>query len=604
MGRLKEFEDPVEGTVIYDSTNKYMHFAIDVMDEGYSLISNAHDSLAIWYDNLLPIELKDINYLPAIHMMQHWINLFFYNMSRGGLIPTLAQISGRRYYDQSTGEWKHMSGDTRGSCTLEGMYASIVRMFERIHIFLSWFSDTTTTNTQNLISHCKTWADAFMQTNSDNNWYGHVAGGWKLYNYVHTGPPSGIPNDTSDKEMQFRFAFEGFPDSGLVYAFEYGFVAKAFLLLSKISGDEKYADFAASINDGLWNSRFNHNNYLMPDSITPWGPLPGDQDPGPQNPGDQDPMHQFKYKYDTDCLYWARAIFETYGIFDKNRTDLRPLETEDARCGRTNNLRALKCRVNIRKNKLLPLFTGTREDKYLAMALGLTLDWIGYGWNPDWSQFIRKIHHDGTPGETRIYGDGKWNTLYILIEAYRFTHDNFYLRTFNQAWKHFEDLAQDGFFLQSLKSGDIDPDPNASGIEENQDAFLDVIVTAYLATMEAGNPQQDYLNIAREFADRIMEAHVGGKNYYVNAHGLVGKAYLGLALAEGTLRRVSIHLSEEGLRLIFQQVGSSDFQIQVPGKHAVIYMNNGQYNIVKQRPDGTVLSESNYMVTSDSEIDL
>jgi hypothetical protein len=53
----------------------------------------------------------------------------------------------------------------------------------------------------------------------------------------------------------------------------------------------------------------------------------------------------------------------------------------------------------------------------------------------------RKIHHDGTPGNTSLYGDGRWNTLYVLIEAYRFTRDTFYLDIFDQAWSLLEQLT-------------------------------------------------------------------------------------------------------------------------------------------------------------------
>ena len=54
-----------------------------------------------------------------------------------------------------------------------------------------------------------------------------VQNSWMLYNFVHVGPPPGCPSDTSDPEMQFRFAFEGFPDSWWVAVGAYGAVAQS-----------------------------------------------------------------------------------------------------------------------------------------------------------------------------------------------------------------------------------------------------------------------------------------------------------------------------------------------------------------------------------------
>src|SRR5580765_72121 len=44
------------------------------------------------------------------------------------------------------------------------------------------------------------------------------------------------------------------------------------------------------------DTRLNHSTFLMPDTVTPMGPLPGDQEL----------TGQFRYMHDTDCLYWAR----------------------------------------------------------------------------------------------------------------------------------------------------------------------------------------------------------------------------------------------------------------------------------------------------------
>src|SRR5687768_837293 len=139
MSIFTEYERDDGLIEVYASTNKYMRFAIEVMDAGFTPILNAHDSISQWYNNLLPIDLKEIGYLPAERMMLHWINLFFSNRSRGGLIPTLARQSGRRYYDPNTGEWVHGPGDSRLFGVLDGSLTSMVGMLFRMHEFLSWF---------------------------------------------------------------------------------------------------------------------------------------------------------------------------------------------------------------------------------------------------------------------------------------------------------------------------------------------------------------------------------------------------------------------------------------------------------------------------------
>ena len=188
--------------------------------------------------------------------------------------------------DPATGQkgyWKHLPGDTRSYSVIEGKYASVAEKINRMHIFLSWFSDDPSI-LSDLLTKCVNWANAFMQIQSRDNWYGHriAENDWKLYNFVHAGPPLSITSDNPsdwddplDCDMHFRFAFEGIPDAGLVIAEAYGNIAHSFVLLSRISGDSKYSNLADFINEGLWNSRFNHENYLMPNVITPWGPLPG-----------------------------------------------------------------------------------------------------------------------------------------------------------------------------------------------------------------------------------------------------------------------------------------------------------------------------------------
>lgn len=610
---MSSFTENASADEIYASTNPYMHFAIEVLEAGYTNIANSHSAIAHWYDNLLPIELKALNYQPAVQMMHAWINLFFANRSRGGLIPTLAQLSGRRIYQEAQTNapagWKHTGGDLRLYGVLEGRYASTVNMIRRMHEFLTWVPDGlfTLPDEQPLREHCITWANAFMQANDGVPWYGHrVAGNsWQLYNYVQTGPavkppgvdeqtytnPAHFPGDFNERfDHAFRFALEGFPDSWWVMVGGYGAVAQAFVHLSKVSGEPLYAAFAGQINEGLWQARLNHATYLMPDTVTPRGPLPGDQALIDQ---------QWQYTHDTDCLYWARALFDAYGLVRGAMPTLALTPEENQLCdpadATPDPLDTLQWRIRQRRQKVSTLLQSEFPDRYLGMALGLTLDWIRYGWHPYHQQFIRKIAHDGTPGATVIYGDGKWNTLHILLEAYRYTHDSFYLDIFDQAWQQWKRLAAQlgGLFPERMENGILPTPPIPSkcwvshpapdNVECYQEFFLNVIVSAYQLTVAAQAPRPDYLVDAQTLADKIKAKHQAGRDYYQHAHGVLGSALVRLALAQGKLHRIGLNLSDGPVtKLSIQPASGEMIEIKVKGhQRVVIYMDEGAYQVSK-----------------------
>lgn len=614
---MSAFTEYTNADEIYASTNPTMRFSIEILDEGYTNIANSHSAIAHWYDNLLPVELKALHYQPAIQMMHNWINLFFANRSRGGLIPTLAQLSGRRIYQEAQATepagWKHTAGDLRLYGVLEGRYAGTVNMIRRMHEFLTWVPDglLALNDAQLLRDHCSAWATAFMQVNDSAQGYGHrvAAGSWQLYNYVQTGPavpppavdeqsyanPANFPGDFNERfDRAFRFALEGFPDSWWVMVDGYGAVAQAFVHLSQVTGEPTYADFARQINEGVWQARLNHATYLMPDTVTPRGPLPGDQ---------ALINRQWQYTHDTDCLYWARALFDAYGLVRRGQHTLTPTPAEDQACKQTDATTdpsaTLHCRIRLRRNKLNDLLRGEFPDRYLGMALGLTLDWIRYGWNPDHQQFIRKITHDGTPGATVIYGDGKWNTLHVLLEAYRFTHDPFYLEIFDQAWQQWKKLAAQlgGLFPERMENGAL-PTPPVPGkcwashpapdnVECYQEFFLNVIVSAYQLTVAVQAPRLDYLADAQTLANKIQTERQAGQAYYQHAHGILGGALVRLTLAQGGLRRIGLNLTGGPVtKLSIHHATQGSVEIETKGhQRAVVYMDEGAYQVIKHFSD-------------------
>ena len=246
MGSLYLYEHANGEIEAFGTTNMYFQFALKQMEIVYGKVDQA--ALSRWLDNLLPIALQDIGYLPATAMTKEFAELFFSHRSRGGLIPSLAVWNSRRQYDPGAKEWVAV-GDTRIAGTFETRNTSYIGMLFRMYEFLRWFP-----NDHALIDQCVVWADAFSEVNREKHLYGHrvSASSWGLYNYVHTGPPHGTPPDTEDPAMRLLFEMEGFPDSSWILALEYGAVAEAFLMLTQVTNDTKHRDLAMLLNSGLW----------------------------------------------------------------------------------------------------------------------------------------------------------------------------------------------------------------------------------------------------------------------------------------------------------------------------------------------------------------
>lgn len=459
-----------------------------------------------------------------------------------------------------------------------------------------------------------------MNSNDGDNGYGHRLGRrWNLHNFVHTGPRHDTPANTPDPIERTRVAYEGLPDSWWVMVQGYGAIAQAYTHLYLRTEEEEdkqeqdYLDFAQEINHGLWMARINQATYLMPDTVTPNGPLPGDQ---------SDAGGGFRYMHDTDCLYWCRKMFDTYGLRKRSGDlpvlsrsplflDSRARRFRDAFCpsgGLFGGTARLLCQTYWRRRELKPLLNAGFPHQYLGMALGLTLDWIRYGWHPRWRQFSRKISLDGTRSDTRIYGDGKWNTLFMLIEAYRYTGDEFYLRIFDEAWGKFEELSRDpalgGLFPEGVREGQTvldgctpfgqtDPsDQPRYCYETNQESFLEAILTAYDATVEAGRPRPSYLDSAENLANRIIQAYEDRTPKVTAGHnGLLGGLCIRLARARTTLRRIKFEFALGSETLLISPGGPQSQPIEIDirdASKAVVYMEEGIYSI-QIRQNGQLL---------------
>ncbi len=222
---------------------------------------------------------------------------------------------------------------------------------------------------------------------------------------------------------------------------------------------------------------------------------------------------------------------------------------------------------------LLKPFPVWREkaDKYRDQALAVTNQWYETGWLSSAGHFTRKLNFDGTPADTRLYGDGKANTLYVLVWAYRATGDPKYLKRLKTAWSNL--LAQstngtglvDDLFESGVGNGQLE--------DHIQPALLDVLTFAYEVS---GDPA--FLRYAQAQADKMLAlgdaavAHTSPEN--------VGPPFLRFTLAHQSIWRLQIQMGQRDQRLRIQNAqGITVLDAQVPAESAVVFLPQGKYKI-------------------------
>ncbi len=470
-----------------------------------------------------------------------------------------------------------------------------------MHDFLSWFPSDSALQT-----NCKEWACAFSKVNNSSVVGGHLANDrWGLFNFVHAGPPAdATPPPIDDFEDQLLWSLQGLPDSWWVTTYSYSTIALAFEHLTKeqdlTSPDPTFSTLARKLNQGIWNARLNQASFLMPSTVTPLGVLPGDQE---GTPG-------FRYMYDTDCLYWANGLYRTYSLFHSSPVTFLGLPITINLPGFLSPNLLLSLRIWLWRDRIAKYLaspSASFPDLYLAYALGVTIDWIRGGWSAINQQFRRKLFFDGTPVPDKkpygvLYGDGKYNTLEMLVWAYRFTGDILFLQLFLAAWDKMMDVVKPSSAPQILPSPGVKPffygvmpysitegkltDPygNPSGsTDQSQDIFLNLVVQAYEASQAVGSPNAGLLTRAETLADRLIELACQGYGSYVlkKTNGLGGSAFMALARARGALRRIAMNMSSPGQTLTIGGGGVSPLVVNVPANksRAVIYMDVGTYTI-------------------------
>jgi hypothetical protein len=589
-------------TEIYASTNRYARYAIRVAEATLQhFLDPLHPNVGYvamtgQLNNLPSLDWLQLDYKPMLQVVRLWIAEFFNHRSEKGLYPLEQQWVPCKVWDGTSWVYELPPSDNDGRllCPASTRDCSYIGMLGRMRDFLDWDSGDYF-----VVKNCRAWADAFLEVNAGTNLYGHRSrsDGWFLYNLVHVGPPQGVvASPTDDFQSQLRWALEGLPDSSWAQTQQYGVVASAFERLYKVCGDVTYRDAAKDITEWLWKARLDQDKYFVCDTVTPWGFIPGDYD-----------LQELKYQYDTDSLYWTNALYEAYAASGK--TWVSGLEPSP-------NPADLDAMISTRRSLVTNLLSNvgaTNPARYLGIALATTLEWIRWGWlkDPGKNHFVRKIYHDGTlPTSHVLYGDGVYNTLRMLVNAYRYTHDGFYLDLFEQMLYQLLKISYDqpealkpippnldlkckyffhGLFPETIIDGALGLPAES---RRSQEIALDLVVRAFEASQEANAPRPTLWQAAEEMAQRIIELDSQGYGpvVYSGNNGLLHNAMVNLARRPGTLRRIGFDLQTAGRTLTFDGVGIDSLHLVVPQQRAVVYMDGGTYQITGDGPSsGTVM---------------
>jgi len=257
---------------------------------------------------------------------------------------------------------------------------------------------------------------------------------------------------------------------------------------------------------------------------------------------------------DTDTLYYVRYLFEMWELFAG-----KPAYQKYA-------------------------------DKYLAQALAVVNQWDKTGWMQQFGHFTRKLNFtDGSPADTRIYGDGKWNTLFVLVWAYRATRDRKYLERLMVAWENLLTMStntQPGLVDERFDSG------VGNGVLEagHQTQFLNVLLDAY----EASNNLY-FLAHAVALADGML---VKGDVVFPTSNGEAGASFLRLSLKHEKIRRLRVIMGGKDLAIkIKSEQGEPKLFTRVPADIAMVYLPQGSYVVNVESYTKTVSLDSDLAIS-------
>lgn len=287
----------------------------------------------------------------------------------------------------------------------------------------------------------------------------------------------------------------------------YGSMGRGMAYLSKLTGDPRFLDWADQKLEFAWKTRLNRDLPILCDTFVPYSAVMNDG-----------------WTSDTDTLYHVRLLYRIHEL--------------------------------------------TGAAKYREWALATTDLWFERAWNAEWGHFIRKLHPDGRPATSALYGDAKYNTLHMLVAAYEATQDPRYAERLKLAWRNLLRMGVQGLVAESLSAGK--PDAN-HGFDPQQTIFIDILRDACQATGDA-----EFLQEAEAHAARVLRA---GKKAMRLEGCQAGHAFLRLALARKHIHRLEVALGQPGQKLRVVRGGQPVLEAEVPAEIAVVYLPAGTYQV-------------------------
>lgn len=287
----------------------------------------------------------------------------------------------------------------------------------------------------------------------------------------------------------------------------YGAMAWGMAYLSKLTDDPRFLQWADQKLEFVWKTRLNKDLPILCDTFVPYSAVMNDG-----------------WTSDTDTLYHVRYLFKIHAL--------------------------------------------NGSEKYRNWALAVTDLWFERAWHAEWGHFIRKLHPDGSPAVRSLYGDAKYNTLHILIAAYRVTKDPKYLERLEVAWRNLLRMNCDGLVAESITAGK----PDASrGFDPQQTIFVEILLDAYEAT---GDPE--WLRQAEAHAAHVLEA---GKKAMRLEGCQAGRAFLRLALARRPVGRLECPAAAQDTVLKITKDGKTQLETRITTDRAVVYLPAGTYRV-------------------------
>ena len=298
------------------------------------------------------------------------------------------------------------------------------------------------------------------------------------------------------------------PRISLTLTHDYGEVANGLAYLSQKTENPQLMQWADQKLEFVWQNRMNEQLPVLNEQFTPSKAL----------------LRPEEMSSDTDTLYYVRQLFDLYKL--------------------------------------------TGEAKYRDWAIAVTNLWYEKAWNQEWGHFIRKLNPDGTAAVNSLYGDGKYNTLYILVHAYEVTQDPKYLNRFKLAWNNLLQMGHNGFVPEYIKQGKM---VEEYGLDQQQTIFLDLLVAAYEVSGD-----RELLKAAEVLGKQIIEE---GEQVMRLEGSQAGNAFLRLALARQNIRRLEVRLGKADLPLRLKQNDKTVLEVIAPAEVAVVYVPEGAYKL-------------------------